>query len=102
MNIIEKVAKYPAECEVEKLKINEKIKENIFNLEEMKSHKELHYMKCPKCGMSLNEIEYKEGKIDKCTECDGIWLDARELEALLLNEKTLTENIYRTLMRQLY
>ena len=102
MNIIEKVVKCFAGREVEKLKINGKIKENIFNLEEMKRHKELSYMKCPKCGMSLNEIEYKEGKIDKCTACDGVWLAAGDLETLLLNEKTVTENIYRTLIKQFY
>ena len=93
MNIIEKLQNFLPSVKLKSLKLMKKIKENIFNLEEMKMHKEQYYMKCPKCGMSLNEIEYKEGKIDKCTECDGIWLDAGELEALLLNEKTLTENI---------
>ena len=38
----------------------------------------------------------------KCTECGGAWLEAGELDALLLNEKTVTENIYRTLIKELY
>ncbi len=59
-------------------------------------------MKCPKCGMSMIEIEYKEGKVNKCTACDGVWLAAGELEALLLNEKTVTENIYRALIKHCY
>jgi predicted Zn-ribbon and HTH transcriptional regulator len=50
--------------------------------------KELHYMRCPKCGMELIEIAYKEIKIDKCSECKGIWLDAGELEVIAKLEKT--------------
>jgi predicted Zn-ribbon and HTH transcriptional regulator len=42
----------------------------------------LHYMKCPKCGMELIEIDYKGIKVDKCSRCEGIWLDAGELEAI--------------------
>ncbi len=44
--------------------------------------KELHYMHCPKCGMNLIEIDYKGLAIDKCSSCDGVWLDAGELEAV--------------------
>jgi hypothetical protein len=102
MNIIEEVIKCFAEHEVEKLKLNKEIKGKKFNLEKMSKLKGRHYMKCPKCGMRLNEIEYKDGKIDKCTACDGVWLDAGELEVLLLNEKTVTENIYRTLIKEFY
>jgi len=100
MNIINNIMGYLAGREVNKFKKNEETKGKKFIPEEMKRHKELYYMKCPKCGMRLNETEYKEGKINKCTECDGIWLDAGELEALLLNEKTVIENIYRTLIKQ--
>ena len=50
--------------------------------EEKKRLKELHYMKCPKCGMELIEIDYKGIKLDKCSECEGVWLDAGELEAI--------------------
>jgi len=42
--------------------------------------KELHYMRCPKCGMELSEIEFREVKIDKCMSCGGVWLDDGELE----------------------
>ena len=102
MNIIEKIIKYFSEPEVKKLKLNEEINGKKFNSEEMRKLIEDQYMKCPKCGMPLNEIKYKEGKIDKCTTCDGVWLDAGELEALLLKEKTSTENIYRALIKQFY
>ena len=39
-------------------------------------------MKCPKCGHDLREIMHQEVAIDICDECDGIWLDAGELELL--------------------
>ena len=44
--------------------------------------RELHYMHCPKCGHDLVEIELRGTKIDTCTQCEGIWLDAGELEQL--------------------
>ena len=55
--------------------------------EEKKRLKELHYMKCPKCGMQLIEIDYRGIKVDKCSGCEGIWLDAGELEAISKLEK---------------
>ena len=36
----------------------------------------------PKFGMELIEIDYKEIKVDKCSECEGVWLDPGELEAI--------------------
>ncbi len=44
--------------------------------------KQLHYMKCPKCGMDLMTIEYRGVEIDKCAACSGVWLDDGELEKL--------------------
>jgi len=44
--------------------------------------KQLHYMKCPKCGMDLMTIEHRGVEIDKCAACNGVWLDDGELEKL--------------------
>lgn len=55
--------------------------------EEKKRLKDLHYMRCPKCGMELIEINYKNIAVDKCSSCEGIWLDAGELEAISELEK---------------
>ncbi|MDX1764435.1 MAG: zf-TFIIB domain-containing protein [bacterium] len=49
--------------------------------------KELHYMHCPKCGMDLIEIDYRGIRVDKCSGCEGVWLDAGELEAISELEK---------------
>jgi uncharacterized protein with PIN domain len=57
--------------------------------DEKKRLKELHFMRCPKCGMQLVEIDYKTLKIDRCTACDGVWMDAGELEAATKLEKSV-------------
>jgi len=50
--------------------------------QEREQRKQLHFMKCPKCGMDLVEIDYRDLKVDKCTGCEGVWLDPGELEAI--------------------
>ncbi len=45
--------------------------------------KEIHWMKCPKCGMDLQAIHRGQVEIDTCFSCQGIWLDAGELEQIL-------------------
>jgi len=44
--------------------------------------KELHWMRCPKCGMELKEISFRNVNVDKCFSCGGVWLDDGELEQL--------------------
>ena len=48
----------------------------------------------PKFGMELIEIDYKEVKVDKCSECEGVWLDAEELEAVSRYEKTNLDKLF--------
>lgn len=49
---------------------------------EKEARKQTHYMKCPKCGHDLREESHGPLKIDRCTSCSGVWLDAGELELL--------------------
>ena len=44
--------------------------------------KQLHHMRCPKCGMELKEIAVHGVQVDRCFSCNGTWLDAGELEKL--------------------
>ena len=44
--------------------------------------KELHWMRCAKCGEELHEMEFQGVKIDKCFNCGGVYLDDGELEQL--------------------
>jgi uncharacterized protein len=40
------------------------------------------FMKCPKCGSPLKERSFQKIAIDQCTGCNGVWLDAGELEQI--------------------
>ena len=84
----EKEEEYFARTEFERKKKIEEEKHKKLAQEEKKKLKELHYMRCPKCGMELIEIDYKGIKIDECSECEGIWLDTGELETVSKLEKS--------------
>ena len=60
---------------IEKLKANQA-------KDEKQSVKERCHMRCPKCGEALKERSFQKILIDQCTGCNGIWLDAGELEAV--------------------
>jgi uncharacterized protein len=42
--------------------------------------KTVTHMRCPKCGEPLKVRSFQKIEIDQCTGCNGIWLDAGELE----------------------
>jgi len=90
----EREAEFIAKMEFEKRKKIEEEKHKKLAEDEKKKLKELHFMSCPKCGMELIEVDYKEIKIDKCSECEGIWLDAGELEAVSKLEKTGLDKLF--------
>ena len=69
-------------------------KDKLLAEEEKNKLKELHSMRCPKCGMELGEIDYKGIKVDKCFTCDGVWLDAGEMEAISKLEKTALAKMF--------
>jgi len=85
---------YFARIEFEKRKKVEEEKHKQLAEQEKKKLRELHHMKCPKCGMELIEIDYKNIKVDKCSECDGIWLDAGELDAVSKLEKSGLDKLF--------
>ncbi len=84
----EKEEEYFARLELERRKKAEEEKNKKLAEEEKSRLKELHYMRCPKCGMELSEIDYKNIKVDKCFNCDGIWLDAGEIDSVANMEKS--------------
>ncbi len=42
-----------------------------------------HWMKCPKCGADMQEIEMDGILVDKCSACEGIYFDRGELELMI-------------------
>ena len=90
----EKEEEYFARMEFERRKKLEEEKHGKLKEEDKKRQKELHYMRCPKCGMELIEIDYKGIKVDKCSECEGVWVDAGELGAISKFEKTSLDKLF--------
>jgi hypothetical protein len=84
----EREEEFFARAELERLKKSEEEKQKNIQQQDRERLKNLHYMRCPKCGMELIEIDYKGITIDRCSECDGVWLDAGELETISKLEKT--------------
>ena len=48
-----------------------------------REERQQHFMKCPKCGANLQPEEFHGVTIDRCSECNGIWLDSGEIESLM-------------------
>lgn len=90
----EKEEEYFARLEFEERKKAEAEKLARLNEEEINKLKELHYMHCPKCGHNLIEIDYKGIAVDKCSHCDGVWLDAGEIEQVSQLEKTKLDKLF--------
>jgi uncharacterized protein len=59
--------------------------------EAKEKRKETHWMKCPKCGSDMEEINYQDVMIDKCPDCKGIWLDHGELEILAKGDTQMSK-----------
>lgn len=55
--------------------------------------KKLHWMRCPKCGMELKSMTFRDVTIDRCFSCNGTWLDEGELEQLTGREPGLLKKI---------
>lgn len=50
--------------------------------------REVHWMRCPKCGSQLHEKEEGSVKVDVCDRCGGFFVDKGELELILkMNRK---------------
>lgn len=90
----EKEEEYYARMEYEKKKKLDEEKNKNLKAVDRNKLKALHYMMCPKCGMNLIEIDYRNIKIDKCSECEGIWLDAGELEPIIKMEKSGLDKLF--------
>lgn len=43
---------------------------------------ELHWMRYPKCGMELAEIDFRDVKVDACFACGGMFFDHGEVDKL--------------------
>jgi hypothetical protein len=90
----EKEEEYFAKMQFEKKKKIEEEKHKKLAATEKSRLRELHFMRCPKCGMELIEIDYKGIRIDKCSDCEGIWLDSGELDRVSKIEKSGLDKLF--------
>ena len=61
--------------------------------------RQLHYMKCPKCGADLRTEQYQHIQVDRCPECDGIWFDAGEAESIVeQNERKGVTGLFQAIV----
>ena len=67
--------------------------------EETKRLKDLHFMKCPKCGHDMKEENLGGVVIDRCSFCEGVYFDAGELEQAFLKKEEERRGLFRRLVR---
>lgn len=67
--------------------------------EERKRLRELHFMKCPKCGHDMSEEVLEGVTVDRCSFCEGIYLDAGELEQVFLKKEDERKGLLRRLLQ---
>jgi len=84
---------YFAKQEAEKRKKLAEVKLAQVSQTEKERLKKEHWMRCPKCGMELQTIDYREVAIDKCFSCGGIYLDDGELEKIAGMKSNLLQGI---------
>jgi ribosomal protein L37AE/L43A len=80
---------------IEAAKAKREAEMNAENDAKQEELRKAHWMKCPKCGSDLNEVEHVGIKIDKCTHCEGIFFDAGELDELLLKKQEDRKSFFR-------
>lgn len=54
--------------------------------EQTAAERKSHYMKCPKDGGDLQTEAFHGVQIDRCPECQGIWLDGGEIALLMKSD----------------
>lgn len=78
---------YFARQELERRKKAAAEREATMAAEEKERLRQLHHMKCPKCGMDLEHFDLKGVELDRCVSCGGTWFDKGELEQLMGDEE---------------
>ena len=84
---------YFAKQEIETRRLNaEKIRAQMAQ-QEIENLKKLHWMHCAKCGFEMHPVVFKGITIEKCPNCNGIFLDNGEFEQLAGKEHGFFKNV---------
>ena len=77
---------YIAKEEAEQIKRMKKKQADEALIQKREETKAICFMKCPKCGDDLKQMLFRGINIDRCTNCEGVWLDQGELDKLAGSE----------------
>jgi Zn-finger nucleic acid-binding protein len=50
--------------------------------DERKRLRDLHFMHCPKCGMKMEQVRFRNLDVEVCFSCNGIFLDKGEIDII--------------------
>lgn len=51
--------------------------------------------RCPKCGAELVPVPYRGIELDKCSRCQGVWLDFGELDQVVADDTGFLGSVRR-------
>ena len=77
----------------------EKERAALEQAEELKRLRDLHFMKCPKCGHDMTQESLEGVSVDRCGFCEGLYLDAGELDQLVLKKDDDRKGFLRRLIQ---
>lgn len=94
----DKEEEYFARIEAEKKKKLAEEQSKLLAAQQREELKKLHWMRCPKCGMELQVVKFGNIEVDRCFNCNGVWLDQTEFEKLSATESR-THNALDSILR---
>jgi Zn-finger nucleic acid-binding protein len=88
------VSKKPSEAEEEYIAREEAEKKRRLAIAQTKSLadadrerlKELHHMRCPRCGMALSKLALHGVEVARCFDCHGIFIGEADIKKLVGEE----------------
>jgi len=60
--------------------------------------KALHFMHCPKCGLPLQEVKFRQVDVDVCFACHGVFLDQGELEHIVKRSAEVSPGVVEAVL----
>jgi hypothetical protein len=55
--------------------------------------RQAHWMRCPKCGNALKEVQLESVTVDQCGSCGGVFFDAGELDHYLRDHRPTSKGL---------
>jgi hypothetical protein len=77
----------------------QKAREAAEREEDRKRLRELHYLKCPKCGHDMKPEDLLGIEVDRCSFCEGVFFDIGELEDVFNRKMEDRKSIWRKLLK---